>query len=214
MGVAYLQELFSLPSAFPWTPGPTLPMEPVPCYYVQLPYPVFPLFSMLPSWSVPAITYEVALNQGSPRQPRATPDVTRNDAPPRLRKRHVMKRRRSPPPSEQSTEAVRSKATRARTRKSATSSSSETLRSSPLKEEQQAYMALVVLRLLRTAEDLGLSVPAKKEEPKCATHRFIYSAATLRSLNVHSRILTLASRSEHLDESPEGSGKSARNVRE
>ncbi|KAH7985731.1 hypothetical protein HPB51_026770 [Rhipicephalus microplus] len=214
MGVAYLQELFGLPLMFPWTPGPTLPMEHLPYYYVQRPYPVFPLFPMLPSWMVPAISYEVALNQGSPRQPRANPDVTRNDAPPRPPKRHVVKRRRSRPPPEQGTQAVRSKATRARTRKSAVPSTSETLRSSPSKEEQQEYIELVLSRLLRTAADLGLSVPAKKEEPRCAARKFIYSAAMLRCLNAHNRTSTPASRSEHLDENPEGSGTSAGNVRE
>ncbi|KAL3245318.1 hypothetical protein MRX96_047018 [Rhipicephalus microplus] len=32
---AFLQELFGLPSTFAWTPGPTLPTEPVQYYYVQ-----------------------------------------------------------------------------------------------------------------------------------------------------------------------------------
>ncbi|KAL3183933.1 hypothetical protein MRX96_006257 [Rhipicephalus microplus] len=48
MGIAYLEELFDLPSTFPWTPGPTLPTEPMSFYYVQCPYPVLPLFPLLP----------------------------------------------------------------------------------------------------------------------------------------------------------------------
>ncbi|KAL3245322.1 hypothetical protein MRX96_047022 [Rhipicephalus microplus] len=211
---AHLQELFGLPSMFPWTPGPTLPMEPVPYYYVQWPYPVFPLFPWLPPWMVPAISYEVVLNQGSPRRPGASADVTRNDTPPRPPKRHVVKRRRSRPPPEQGTQVVRSKATRARTRKSAVPSTSETLPSSPSKEEQQAYVELVLSRLLRTAADLGLSVPAKEEEPRCAAHKFMYSAAMLRSFNVHSRTSTPASRSENLDENPQESGTYASDIRE
>ncbi|KAL3245309.1 hypothetical protein MRX96_047009 [Rhipicephalus microplus] len=86
-------ELFGFPSTFPWTPGPTLPMEPVPYYCIQWPYPVFPLFPWLPPCMVPAISYEVALKQSSPRQLRASPDVTRKDAPPRPPKRHVVKHR-------------------------------------------------------------------------------------------------------------------------
>ncbi|KAL3238716.1 hypothetical protein MRX96_048050 [Rhipicephalus microplus] len=100
---AYLQELFGLPSTFPWTPGPTLPTETMPYYFVQCPYPVLPLFPLLPPWMVPAISYEVAPNQGSPRRPGASPDITRNSAPPRPPKRQVVKCCRSLPPSEQST---------------------------------------------------------------------------------------------------------------
>ncbi|KAL3245320.1 hypothetical protein MRX96_047020 [Rhipicephalus microplus] len=48
IGVAYLQEQFGFPSTFPWRPRPTLPTELVPYYCVQGPYPVFPLFPLLP----------------------------------------------------------------------------------------------------------------------------------------------------------------------
>ncbi|KAH7971575.1 hypothetical protein HPB51_027082 [Rhipicephalus microplus] len=166
---AHLQELFGLPSMFAWTLGPTLPMEPVPYYYVQWPYPVFPMLPLLPPWMVPAIPYE------------------------------VVKRRRSQPPAEQGTEAVRPQATRTQTRKSATSSKSATSRSSQSNEEEDEYIELVLWRLLRAVGDLGLNVPAKEEEPRCAAHKFIYSAATPRSLNVHSRASTPASRLEHRD---------------
>ncbi|KAL3245325.1 hypothetical protein MRX96_047025 [Rhipicephalus microplus] len=190
---AYLQELFGLPSTFPKTPGPTLPTETMPCYFVQCPYPVLPLFPFLPPWMVPAISYEVAPNQGSPRRPGASPDVTRNRAPPRPPKRQVVKCRKSLPPSEQSTEAVRSHVTRARTRKSTVPSRKETSRSRPSKEGREKYIDLVLSRLQRTAADLGLGVPAKKEAPRCTTHKFIYSATMLRSLNVHSQASTPAS---------------------
>ncbi|KAL3183932.1 hypothetical protein MRX96_006256 [Rhipicephalus microplus] len=75
-------------------------------------------------------------------------------------------------------------------------------RRAALSQEEQE---LVLSRLLRTAADLGLSVPTKKEEPRCAAHELIYSAAMLRSLNAYSRASTPASRSEHLDENLEGS---------
>ncbi|KAL3245321.1 hypothetical protein MRX96_047021 [Rhipicephalus microplus] len=110
-----------------------------------------------------------------------------------------LKRRRSQPPAEQGTEAVRPQATRTQTRKSATSSKSATSRSSQSNEEEDEYIELVLSRLLRAAGDLGLNVPAKEEEPRCAAHKFIYSAATPRSLNVHSRASTPASRLEHRD---------------
>ncbi|KAL3222415.1 hypothetical protein MRX96_004882 [Rhipicephalus microplus] len=208
MGAAYLQELFGLPSTCPWTPGPTLPTEPAPYYYVQWPYPVLPLFPSLPPWMVPAISCDVAPNQGRPRRPGASPDVTRNGNPPRPPERQVVKRRGSRPPAEQGTEVVRSQGTRARTRKSATHSRSGTSRSSPSKEEQDEYIDVVLSRLLRAAADLGLSVPAKKEEPRCSVRKFIYSAAMLRSLNVQNRASTPVSRSEHQNNGPEGSGTS------
>ncbi|KAL3217337.1 hypothetical protein MRX96_032526 [Rhipicephalus microplus] len=157
---------------------------------------------------VPAISCEVAPNQGPTWRPGVSPDVTRNGAPPRQPERQVVKRRGSRPPAEQCTEAVRPHATRARTRKSTTPSKSETSRSSPSKEEEY------IERLLRAVADLGLGVPAKEEEPRCSARKFIYSAAILRSLNVQSRASTSASRSEHQDQNLEGSSTSACNVRE
>ncbi|KAL3221800.1 hypothetical protein MRX96_029116 [Rhipicephalus microplus] len=203
MGAAYLQALFGLPSTFSWTQGPTLPMETVPYYYVQWPYLVFPLFPPWSPWMVPAISYVVARNQGTPWRPGANPDVTRNGVPPRPQGRQVFKRRGSRPPADQGTEAVRSQDTRARNRKSATPSTSETSRSSPSKERQEEYIELLLSRLLRAAADLELGMPAKKEEPRCSKHRFIYSAAMLKSLNVHSRASTPASRSEYQHKNPE-----------
>ncbi|KAL3245317.1 hypothetical protein MRX96_047017 [Rhipicephalus microplus] len=148
---------------------------------------------------VPANLYEVVPNQGSSWRSGASPDVTRNGVPQRPPKRQVVKRRRSQPPAEQGTEAVRPQATRSQTRKSVTSTKSVTSRSSQSNKEQEEYIQLVLSRLRRAAADLGLSVPAKKEEPRCAAHKFIYGAATLRSLNVRSRASTPASRLEHRD---------------
>ncbi|KAL3197813.1 hypothetical protein MRX96_053864 [Rhipicephalus microplus] len=148
-------------------------MEPVPYYYVQWHYPVFPLFPLLPPWMVPAIPYEGASNQGTPLRPGASPDVIRNGAPPRPPKRQVVKRGWSQPPAEKSTEAVRSQATRTQTRKSITPSTRETLRSNPSKEEQEEYIKLVLSRILRAVADFGLGVPTKKEEPSLAAQKFI-----------------------------------------
>ncbi|KAH7950695.1 hypothetical protein HPB51_028272 [Rhipicephalus microplus] len=106
MSAAYLQELFGLPSTYPWTPGPTLPTEPEPYYYIQWPYPVFPMFPLLTPWMVPAMSCEVAPNQHTWR-PGASPDVARNGAPPRQPERQVVKRRGLQPPAEQCTEVVR-----------------------------------------------------------------------------------------------------------
>ncbi|KAL3194884.1 hypothetical protein MRX96_045852 [Rhipicephalus microplus] len=113
--------------------------------------------------------------------------------PPRPPKRQVVRCRRSLPLAEEGTEAVRSHATRARTRKSAVPSRKETSQSSPSNEGQEKYIDLVLSRLLRIATNLGLGVPAKKEAPRCAAHKFIYSAAMLRSLNVHNHASTPAS---------------------
>ncbi|KAL3245316.1 hypothetical protein MRX96_047016 [Rhipicephalus microplus] len=108
-------------------------------------------------------------------------------------------RRRSQSPAEQGTEAVRFPATRARTRKSVTPSTRETLRSNPSKEEQEEYIEVVLSRLLRTVADFGLGMPAKKEVPRFTAHKFNYSAAIFRSLNVHSWASMPASGMEHQD---------------
>ncbi|KAL3211323.1 hypothetical protein MRX96_036484 [Rhipicephalus microplus] len=112
MGTASLQELFGLPSTFPWTPGPTLLMEPGPYYYVHWLYPLFPLFPSLRPCMVRAILYEVTLNQGTAWCPDLSPDVTRNCAPSCTPERQVVKRRNSRPPAEQGTDVVRCQATR------------------------------------------------------------------------------------------------------
>ncbi|KAL1481172.1 hypothetical protein MTO96_034627 [Rhipicephalus appendiculatus] len=211
MGAAYLQELLGLPSTYPWTPGPTLPTEPVPYYYVQWPCPAFPLF---PPWMVPAFSYGITQNQRRPWRPAASPDVARNGAPPTPPERQVVKRagRGSQTFAEQGAEAVRFQAPRVWTRTSATPSTSETSRSSPSREEQ--YIELVLSRLLDAAADLGLGLPDKDEEARCSGRKFVYSAEMLRSLNVHSRASTPASRSEHRDENLEASASSASNIGE
>ncbi|KAL3242935.1 hypothetical protein MRX96_020775 [Rhipicephalus microplus] len=106
------------------------------------------------------------------------------------------------------TQAPAANATRARTRKSATPSKSESSRSNPSKGEQY------IERLLRAVADIGLGVPAKKEKPRRSARKFIYSAAMLRSLNVQSRASTSASRSEHQDRNLDGSSTSTSNVHE
>ncbi|KAH8019315.1 hypothetical protein HPB51_018827 [Rhipicephalus microplus] len=202
MVAANVQQWLGLPSTFPWTAGPTLPTEPSPYYFVQRPYSVVTRFPSLPPWIVPAVSYEHGIPWPQDRSPDASPDVTTNGTPPRLAERQLVKSRGSQPPVEKGTEVVRSQATRVRSPKSATPSRSKTSRSSPSKEEEE-YIELVLSRLLRTVADLGLGVPAKKEEPRCSTSRLVYSAAMLRSLNVSSRVPTPASKSEPRDENPE-----------
>lgn len=211
MGAAYLQELLGLPSTYPWTPGPTLPTEPVPYYYVRWPCPAFPLFA---PWMAPAFSYGLTQNQRRPRRPAVSPEVARNGEPPSLPERQVSKRtsRGSQPLVEHGTEAARYHAPKVWTRTSATPPTSETSRGSPSREEQ--HVELVLSRLLEAAADLELCLPSKHAEARGTRHRLIYSAEVLRSLNVHSLASTLASRSEHGHEKPEGNVTSAGNFRE
>lgn len=204
---AYAQQLLGLPSTFPWTPGPTLPTEPLPYYYVQRPYTVVARFPWLPPWMVPAISYEVAPKHGAPWPPGASPHVARNGTPLRLPEMQVVKRRGGHSPVEQGTEAVRSECTRVRPHVSATTSRSETPRSLS-KKEQQEHIELFLTRLLRAVADLGLGVPTEKEEPRPSARKFVYSAATLRSLNVRRRVSTPAPLSQYRDENPQGSATS------
>ncbi|KAL3255395.1 hypothetical protein MRX96_017308 [Rhipicephalus microplus] len=176
---AYAQQLLGLPSTFPWTPGPTLPTEPLPYYYVQRPYTVVARFPWLPPWMVPAISYEVAPKHGAPWPPGASPHVARNGTPLRLPEMQVVKRR----------------------------GGSETPRSLS-KKEQQEHIELFLTRLLRAVADLGLGVPTEKEEPRPSARKFVYSAATLRSLNVRRRVSTPAPLSQYRDENPQGSATS------
>ncbi|KAL3255369.1 hypothetical protein MRX96_017284 [Rhipicephalus microplus] len=170
-------------------------------------------FTSLPRWMVKAIFNEVAPKPGAPWPPGVSPHVTKNGNPPLLPEMQVVKRRGSHSPVEQGTEAVRSKGTRARPHVGPTTSRSETSRKSPSKEDQQEHIERFLSRLLRAVADFGLGVPAEKEELRCSARKFIYSAATLRSLNVHTRVSTPASRTQDWDENPEGSARSTRSVR-
>ncbi|KAL3255386.1 hypothetical protein MRX96_017301 [Rhipicephalus microplus] len=208
---AYAQQLLGLPSTFAWTPGPTLPTEPLPYYYVQRPYTVVARFPSLPPWMVPAISYEVAPKHGAPWPPGANPHVARNGTPPRLSEMQVVKRRGGHSPVEQGTEAVRSEGTRVWPHVSATPSKSETLRSLS-KEEQQEHIELLLTRLLRAVADLGLGVLTEKEEPRPSARKFVYSAAALRSLNVRRRASTPSPLSQYRDENPQGSATSTSSV--
>lgn len=192
MGLAFLQQFPNLPSTFPWTPGPTLPTEPVALCYVWRPsaLPLFPLYI------VPA-SYGLARNQRGPWRPFPVPELQRPSA------SQGPSSRLSPgasPQAGQVAEAVRFHAHRVWTRPSP--HACEVPQGCPSSEEQR--LDLVLLRLAEAATSLALSQPVTntQQEVSRSGRRLVYSAELLRSLNAQDSASSPSSCSDQRIERP------------